>query len=250
MKLCPQCEFLYEDEQVFCDMDGAGLVHDSRAEVFSEPTPAVASASPKHSRPRLMIGAVLAGLLLSAVLSFAYYAATRSVDFDRVSPSRQPEPKLSQQTAVTSVDNSSTHPAASPSQSQPDTASDSPSPSANEIASPSASPSGRAHSLAKASEASSTGDTRLMISKRLAPLPQVNPLPQLPSPQRLPGAKPTAALPVTATSGKQKLPNETRTETSQKSVIVEVKPTNVTKRSKVGAFFKKTGRMLAKPFKQ
>jgi len=247
MKLCPQCEFLYEDDQVFCDMDGEGLVHDSRAEVFSEPSPAVASASRKHSRPRFMIGALLAGLLLSAVLSFAYYAATRSVDFDRVSPNRQPEPKLSQQIAVTSVDNSSAHPAVSPSPSQPDTASDSPSPSANEIASPSASPSGRAHSLAKSANSSSTVDTRLVISKRLAPLPQVNPLPQLASPQRLPAAKPTAALPVTAT-GKQKLPNET----SPKSVIVEVKPPgrNQTKQSKVGSFLKKTGRLLAKPFKQ
>jgi hypothetical protein len=254
MKLCPQCEFLYEDDQVFCDMDGEGLVHDSRAEVFSEPAPAVASASPKQSRPRprLMIGAVLAGLLLSALLSFAYYASTRSVDFDRASPSRHPEPNLSQQITATPVDNSSAQPVASPTQSQLDTASESPSPSANELASPSSSQLGRARGVTKASDNhSSTGDSRLMISKRLAPLPQLNPLPQLPSPRRLSAAKPTAALPVTATSGKQKIPNETRTETSQKSLIVEVKPPsrNASKRSKVGAFFKKTGRMLAKPFK-
>jgi hypothetical protein len=246
MKLCPQCEFLYEDEQVFCDMDGEGLVHDSRAEVFSESTPAAASASQKHSRSRLMIVAVVSGLLLSAVLSFAYHAATRSIDFDRGSPSRQPESKLSQQLAATPVDNSSAPPAASPSQSQPDTGSDSPPLSANELASPSASPSGRAHSVAKTGDnSSSTGDTRLTIPKQVAPLPRLNPLPQLPSAQRLSSAKSTAALPVTATSGKHKL--ETRTETSQKSVIVEVKPSN--KRSKVGTFFKKTGSLLAKPFK-
>ncbi|MFN2517087.1 MAG: hypothetical protein ABR556_12840, partial [Pyrinomonadaceae bacterium] len=27
MKLCPQCEFIYEDEQSLCDMDGSVLVH-------------------------------------------------------------------------------------------------------------------------------------------------------------------------------------------------------------------------------
>ena len=31
MKRCPQCEFIYEEEQKNCDMDGALLVHDPRA---------------------------------------------------------------------------------------------------------------------------------------------------------------------------------------------------------------------------
>jgi hypothetical protein len=29
MKRCPQCEFLYEDDQSLCDMDGKELIHDS-----------------------------------------------------------------------------------------------------------------------------------------------------------------------------------------------------------------------------
>ena len=28
MKLCPQCEFIYEDDQNTCDMDGKELVFD------------------------------------------------------------------------------------------------------------------------------------------------------------------------------------------------------------------------------
>src|SRR6267142_1374798 len=28
MKLCPQCEFIYEDDQTLCDMDGRELVYD------------------------------------------------------------------------------------------------------------------------------------------------------------------------------------------------------------------------------
>ena len=31
MKRCPQCQFVYEEEQAFCDMDGARLVHDTHA---------------------------------------------------------------------------------------------------------------------------------------------------------------------------------------------------------------------------
>jgi hypothetical protein len=248
MKLCPQCEFLYEDDQIFCDMDGEGLVYDSRAEVFSDTGP-VTSASPKQPWPRFMIGAVLAGLLLSALLSFAYYAATRPVTVGPASGSLQPEPNLSRQKAAGSVDDSSSLPGASPSQSPLDTASASP--AANAEADTSVSRSAPTQTVSKARDnVSSTGDNRLMISKGLASLPKVNPLPQLPSPQRLPAAKATATMPVTATSSKQKIANQTTTETSQKSVIVEVKPTNVTKRSKVGAFFKKTGRILAKPFKR
>jgi hypothetical protein len=30
MKLCSQCEFIYEDDQESCDMDGAELVYQPR----------------------------------------------------------------------------------------------------------------------------------------------------------------------------------------------------------------------------
>jgi hypothetical protein len=39
MKLCPQCEFLYEDDQKFCDMDGRELVHDPKPHSFAEGAP-------------------------------------------------------------------------------------------------------------------------------------------------------------------------------------------------------------------
>jgi hypothetical protein len=250
MKLCPQCEFLYEDDQIFCDMDGEGLVHDSRAIAFSDSRPAVISASPKHSRPRFMIGALLGGLLLSALLSLAYYASTRSVRIDPVSRSRQPESKLSQQIMAAPRDNS-TQPAAS--SSPLDTASESPLVSADEMSNQSVSQSARTRTVSKVRDKTlSNNDSRLMISKRLAPLPQLNPLPQLTPPQRLPPAKPTSTLAVTGTDGRQEISNQTITETSQKSLIVEVKPEsrNLKKQSRLGAFFKKTGRVLAKPFKR
>lgn len=30
MRRCPECDFLYEDDQVLCDMDGTKLIHDGR----------------------------------------------------------------------------------------------------------------------------------------------------------------------------------------------------------------------------
>jgi hypothetical protein len=44
MKLCPQCEFIYEDDQKFCDMDGQELVHDPKR-AFTDITAALPSLS-------------------------------------------------------------------------------------------------------------------------------------------------------------------------------------------------------------
>ncbi len=49
MKLCPQCEFIYEDDQTLCDMDGKELVYDPRALAFAGNVPAgVAQLSHAH----------------------------------------------------------------------------------------------------------------------------------------------------------------------------------------------------------
>lgn len=110
MKLCPQCEFIYEDDQKFCDMDGQELVHDPQARIFAEsvpvaspqlqavqdptpvtkiripipdplPSPASNAASqppPARSawRPGGLAVAALAGLVLVALLFVVYYART------------------------------------------------------------------------------------------------------------------------------------------------------------------------------
>jgi hypothetical protein len=50
MKLCPQCEFIYEDDQTFCDMDGKVLVYDPRPLAFAGNVPAgVAQLSHAHT---------------------------------------------------------------------------------------------------------------------------------------------------------------------------------------------------------
>ena len=62
MKLCPQCAFIYEDNQGFCDMDGQELVHDSASGVVDQTAPPKLSTSlPARSRVRrlsvLFVGA-------------------------------------------------------------------------------------------------------------------------------------------------------------------------------------------------
>lgn len=67
MKRCPQCHFIYEEEQAFCDMDGARLVHDTHALPPTGPVPQ------KESRPawkhRLLIFVPIIAILTFAVVA-------------------------------------------------------------------------------------------------------------------------------------------------------------------------------------
>ena len=68
MKRCPQCEFIYEDDQSLCDMDGILLVFDSQ----KLPKPGKRQKSQLRNR----ILTVFAVLVLTSVLSLVYYVAT------------------------------------------------------------------------------------------------------------------------------------------------------------------------------
>ncbi len=128
MKLCPQCEFIYEDDQKFCDMDGQELVHDPKPRAFTDhtaalpslshvlksdhaaaavtkihiplpapspgPTANAAAAPPARPssgwRPRGLAIAALAGLALVALLFVVYYARTHQSQTRKASrPSSQ-----------------------------------------------------------------------------------------------------------------------------------------------------------------
>jgi outer membrane biosynthesis protein TonB len=75
MKRCPQCEFIYEDDQSLCDMDGVLLVFDSR----TLPNHALATVPPTpptaHRRNRAV--PAFATLILALVLGMVYYVSTR-----------------------------------------------------------------------------------------------------------------------------------------------------------------------------
>lgn len=75
MKRCPLCDFIYEDDQGVCDMDGIELVHDGGAlvPVGKDSKPKVtASAGPPRRRRSLQL---LLGFGLGAAAFSAYYSS-------------------------------------------------------------------------------------------------------------------------------------------------------------------------------
>lgn len=80
MKRCPQCEFIYEDDQSLCDMDGALLVFDSRTlpnlhALAPVEVPIAAAASKAHWRHRTF--PAMAALILATVFSLVYFVSTQ-----------------------------------------------------------------------------------------------------------------------------------------------------------------------------
>ena len=74
MKRCPQCEFIYEDDQSLCDMDGVLLVFDSR-NLPNHHALATVPAKPQPRRNRAV--PAFATLILALVLGMVYYVSTQ-----------------------------------------------------------------------------------------------------------------------------------------------------------------------------
>ena len=73
MKRCPKCEFIYEDDQSLCDMDGVLLVLDSRKlpnHQALQTVPAIKTA-PKRNRAV----PAFATVILALVLGLVYYVS-------------------------------------------------------------------------------------------------------------------------------------------------------------------------------
>jgi cytoskeletal protein RodZ len=75
MKRCPKCEFIYEDDQSLCDMDGALLVLDSRTlpHLHALETIPAAKTAPKRNRAV----PAFATLILALVLGLVYYVSVQ-----------------------------------------------------------------------------------------------------------------------------------------------------------------------------
>ena len=81
MKRCPQCEFIYEDDQSLCDMDGVLLVFDSRTLPNLHAVHALATVSgpvPEKGprRSRMVPAFAFATLILMLALGTVYYVST------------------------------------------------------------------------------------------------------------------------------------------------------------------------------
>ena len=74
MKRCPQCEFIYEDDQSLCDMDGILLVLDSR---ILPNVQALETIPAKVQQRRSRAVPAFATLILALVLGMVYFVSTR-----------------------------------------------------------------------------------------------------------------------------------------------------------------------------
>lgn len=77
MKRCPQCEFIYEDDQSLCDMDGVLLVLDSRTLPNHQALATVPAMPGRAQQRRNRAVPVFASLVLALVLGMVYYVSTR-----------------------------------------------------------------------------------------------------------------------------------------------------------------------------
>ena len=74
MKRCPKCEFIYEDDQSLCDMDGVLLVLDSRTLPHLH---ALQTVPPRTPPKRNRAVPAFATLILALVLGMVYYVSTQ-----------------------------------------------------------------------------------------------------------------------------------------------------------------------------
>jgi hypothetical protein len=77
MKRCPQCEFIYEDDQSLCDMDGVLLVFDSRTLPNMHALATVEVPVPARALWRHRTFPAMAALILATVLSLVYFVSTQ-----------------------------------------------------------------------------------------------------------------------------------------------------------------------------
>ena len=169
MKRCPQCEFIYEDEQTTCDMDGAMLAFDKNSAAVDGPP----------SRVKSFAVPAVVGTALAAVLVLAFYTSPLLVakpDAGQLSPER---------TAPVNPDSAPTP--IRPVIEEPST---SPSPELLEPTSADRAADSEGTSDANHANPKRT-DSRLTIRRGLPPLPRVPSLPRLPParPQKSPASK-------------------------------------------------------------
>jgi hypothetical protein len=235
MKRCPQCEFIYEDDQSLCDMDGNALVYESRQPDLPRGTTDRATLPVQKSRLRSVLP-LLAGLILGTVIFLVFYASPRLL----AKPEGQKLDSNPQPATAPPARKPATAPVSNQSTSSADTglSSDANPGDQFELRSPRATRTN--HTTPKAT------DSRVTISRRVPPLPSVPPLPRLPAAKVAEKSPGPVSAPRESSVAKTKSPgvSETPRTSTQRPVAVIQK-----KESKVGSFLKKTGRILKKPFK-
>ena len=221
MKRCPQCEFIYEDDQSLCDMDGQSLVRDNALSVMQP-----RSSSPTKPAKRSSLNSIAlpagAGLLLALAIFIGYTvspdplqtrtegATVRTQQLDAGSP-RQSELSMLSTGSISATEPVTLEPSEPIRITKPE-----PSVLDKTV---------HAHIRRR--------DERVPTARTVPPLPRLRALP------RLPEAKPLDTKTVRGRTSQNSAQSKTRLDP----------PATGKKDSKLGSFMKKTGRVLSKPFK-
>lgn len=229
MRRCPACDFIYEDDETLCAMDGTGLVNFSGPLPFEEdalPQPAGRTNSHGHSLTLIAAGLVVAIALVLYFNNVARQNALQSNPYGAAKAYSPLPPDGQNPIVVIPVETATPFSTPSPAFDPTPPKTDAP----------------RKTYRARQSDASDPF--------RAGPVETGSPLPS-PSPSFAPTRAKIDPPPDKSVSSAVKPnlpPSESRpSATPQK----EVKPTdpNQKNESKIKSFFKKAGRMLKKPFK-
>ena len=211
MKLCPQCEFIYEDDQPCCDMDGMELVYEPTLDRLLDKSVEGKNRffliPPRLRRFAHVLPFTLATLVFCAAVSIFYIGYSRRDAHSIIPPASASNPVTSE-SALSNSPLPADDPIAIPS---PETEAGIAN-SQSEIARPEIKPGRNANNPSLPSKGRNVAATKAPPTLSVKSRPRVKPLPRL------------KGLPK---------PEENRK-----------------KDSRVGSFLKKTGRILTKPFKR
>lgn len=227
MKRCSQCEFIYEDDQNVCDMDGQTLTPDYAFPVLA-PLSVLPEGSAPIARPSSLRGIALpagTGLLMALLFSVGFYASA-----DTVQPASEASiPQVSNPSLTASVEAGLPFSSAEASVSAPTETS-------LVTGEPEENPAQGRATVGETNKRAHVGRDTFAIARSVPPLPRVRPLPRLP-----------AAKPVDRQSTNISVVRSSAPAQSQKANTEQAPKKGD---SKVGGFLKKTGRFLSKPFKR
>lgn len=265
MKLCPQCAFIYEDDQGVCDMDGKELVPEPASGIINQN-----ASSPKLNTSGRTIGsrltAVFAGAAVLTLISLTYlgqryqarksYAAIPPIESLPQSSARENNPhppaansiaNMVTDTALSATPNDAAASTTNPSLTEPALA------SAQAAANASAANSSGPVILRltngasiKADDAGTTGNRVWYRQGGMVTFLKRNQVRAIE--RRSSSSPPRSTIPAlnqgdkTATVAAAPEPNQLR--------IRRLEPANPKRQSRVTSFLKKTGQILSKPFKR
>lgn len=232
MKLCPQCDFIYENDQSLCDMDGADLVYNPTPfppAKNAAPNPAVISSA--NSQWWRLAATAVVGVVLGTVLFLIYQGSIHPTSPQSSNDSSAQVTNRSSEQVISELAPPVSHDSGAPANldltqrvplTPPIDATPAPFPTLSRKASPqSQSPRpSLSMQLPQLSKSTAKANSSTFVAVKLSP-----------SPSRLPAPK--------------------REERKRKPApaIDEPKAAHQKKDSGIGSFLKKTVRIFKKPFK-